>query len=88
MKHNYLRKLLESRMEIDYDWLVRVDLLGKGLKKRLPPDLWTQLEHTYAGAQVADNWEALANTMELFYRLRSRLANVWGMPTQKSCMSA
>lgn len=66
MKHIYLRQLLEWRMEIDLDWSVPAGSLGKGLKKRLPADLWAQVEQTYAGARLADNWNALAHTMDLF----------------------
>jgi aminoglycoside 6-adenylyltransferase len=66
MKHTYLRQLLEWRMEIDHGWSVPVGVLGKGLKKRLPPHIWAQVEQTYVGARLADNWEALANTMALF----------------------
>jgi aminoglycoside 6-adenylyltransferase len=66
MKHNYLRQLLEWRMEIDHGWSVPAGLLGKGLKKRLAPDIWAQVEQTYVGARLADNWDALAHTMALF----------------------
>jgi len=66
MKQTYLRQLLEWRMEIDHGWSVPAGFLGKGLKKRLPPDIWAQVEQTYVGARLADNWEALANTMALF----------------------
>jgi aminoglycoside 6-adenylyltransferase len=66
MKHIYLRQLLEWRMEIDHDWSVTAGSLGKGLKSRLPPDIWAQVEQTYVGASVADNWDALAHTMALF----------------------
>jgi aminoglycoside 6-adenylyltransferase len=66
MKHNYLRQLLEWRMEIDHGWSVPAGFLGKGLKKRLAPDIWAQVEQTYVGARLADNWEALAHTMALF----------------------
>lgn len=69
MKHVYLRQLLEWRMEIDQGWSVPAGSLGKGLKKRLPPDLWAQVEQTYAGARIADNWEALARTLDLFRRV-------------------
>jgi aminoglycoside 6-adenylyltransferase len=69
MKHTYLRQLLEWRTEIDHDWSVPVGSLGKGLKKRLPPDIWAQVEQTYVGARIADNWEALAHTMNLFRRI-------------------
>jgi len=69
MKHTYLRQLLEWRMEIDHGWSMPAGFLGKGLKKQLPVEIWSQLEQTYAGAQIADNWEALACTMELFHRV-------------------
>ncbi len=69
MKHIYLRQLLEWRIEIDHRWSAPVGFLGKGLKKRLPPDIWAQVEQTYAGASLADNWEALAHTLDLFRRV-------------------
>jgi aminoglycoside 6-adenylyltransferase len=43
-----------------------VGSLGKGLKKRLPSELWAQLEKCYAGVGAVENWEALFRTMELF----------------------
>jgi len=39
MKHEYLRPMLEWRMECDHDWSVPVRNLGKGLMKLLPPDI-------------------------------------------------
>ncbi len=77
MKHIYLRQMLEWRMECDNNWSVPTGALGKGLKKRLPPKIWSQLENSYAGANIADNWEALFRTMELFrevaFEVRERL---------------
>ncbi len=69
MKHTYLRQLLEWRVEIDYGWSAPTGFLGKGLKKRLPPDIWALVELTYAGARLADNWEALTHTLDLFRRV-------------------
>ena len=66
MKQIYLRQVLEWRVEIDQRWSAPVGFLGKGLKRRLPPEIWDQVEQTYAGARLADNWEALAGTMALF----------------------
>lgn len=66
MKHVYLRQMLEWRLERDYGWSEPVGALGKGLKKRLPPGLWTQLESSYAGAGIEENWQALLRTMELY----------------------
>jgi len=75
MKHLFLRPMLEWRMEIDHRWSVPAGNLGKGLKKRLPPEIWAQLEDTYAGAAIADNWEALYRTLTLFRRVAMDVAD-------------
>lgn len=78
MKHKYLRRMLEWRIELDHGWSVPMDSLGKGLKKRLPPEIWDELEGTYAGADVAANWEALFRTMALFRRVGTEVADGLG----------
>jgi len=80
MKHVYLRPLLEWRAEIDHGWSIPVGALGKGLKKRLPPELWSQLENTYAGADIAENWEALFRTMALFRQVAIEVGKELGYP--------
>jgi aminoglycoside 6-adenylyltransferase len=74
MKQVYLRRMLEWRMERDHGWALPAGNLGKGLKKRLPADLWTQLEGTYAGAGIAENWDALFRTLALFRRVAIEVA--------------
>jgi aminoglycoside 6-adenylyltransferase len=69
MKHQYLRRMLEWRIERDRGWSEPMDWLGKGLKKRLPPEVWEALEGTYAGAGIEENWEALFRTLALFRRV-------------------
>src|SRR5258705_2241204 len=66
MKHVYLRPMLEWLMGLNHNWSLPTGSLGKGLKKKLPPQIWSQLEDAYAGADTADNWEALFRTMTLF----------------------
>jgi len=78
MKHNFLRQMLEWRMECDHDWSVPTGALGKGLKKRLPPEIWSQLERTYVGASIADNWEALFRTIALFRQVAIAVADHLG----------
>ena len=43
--------------------------IGKGLKKRLPADLWTGGGQAFVGAHTSDNWDALIKTMEVFRRI-------------------
>jgi aminoglycoside 6-adenylyltransferase len=78
MKHVYLRQMLEWRVEIDQGWSVPVGRLGKGLKLKLPADIWTALEQTYVGAQIEDNWSALMYIMELFHQVSVEVGNYFG----------
>jgi aminoglycoside 6-adenylyltransferase len=78
MKHIYLRTMLEWRVEIDHDWSVPMGALGKGLKQRLPMEIWTAIEPTFTGAGIADNWEALMHTMELFRRVSVEVGDYFG----------
>lgn len=61
-------------MAMDHGWAVKTGVLGRGLKKRLPTDLWAQLEATYTGADMEANWAALLQTMALFRRVAMAVA--------------
>jgi aminoglycoside 6-adenylyltransferase len=78
MKHVFLRPMLEWRMECDYQWSAPAGVLGRGLKGRLPPELWLELEQTYVGAGLEENWEALLRTMALFRRAATEVAERLG----------
>lgn len=79
MKHVYLLRLLEWRVECDHGWSLPVRNMGKGLKKHLPPDIWAHLERSFAGGAVAENWEALFETTALFRRVGSEVAERLGL---------
>jgi aminoglycoside 6-adenylyltransferase len=66
MKHVHLRPMLEWLVGLEHNWSVPTGSLGKGLKKRLPSEIWSQLENTYAGGNVEENWGALFRTITLF----------------------
>jgi len=74
MKHEFLLRMLEWRMECDHGWSVPAGHLGRGLQQRLPAEIWSQLEHTYVGAGIADNWEALFRTIALFRQVAIEVA--------------
>ncbi|MBC8077915.1 MAG: aminoglycoside 6-adenylyltransferase [Chloroflexales bacterium] len=78
MKHAYLRPMLEWRVQCDHSWSMAAGNLGKGLKKRLPPDIWAHLERCYAGASIVDNWDALLQTLALFRRVAGEVADHLG----------
>jgi aminoglycoside 6-adenylyltransferase len=66
MRYNFLLRMLEWRMELDFDWSKPTGVLGRGLKRKLPPHIWTKYTNTYAGAEINANWEALFSMMSLF----------------------
>ncbi|MEZ4866568.1 MAG: aminoglycoside 6-adenylyltransferase [Caldilineaceae bacterium] len=78
MKHVYLRQMLEWKIALDYGGRVKPGALGKGLKKHLPNTLWVQLEGAYAGAGVAENWDALWRTIHLYHEVALEVAKRLG----------
>jgi aminoglycoside 6-adenylyltransferase len=80
MIHVYLLPVLQWRAAIDEGWSRPAGSLGKGLKKRLPPDIWAELEQCYAGAVIEANWEALLRTMALFRRVALEVGAHFGYP--------
>lgn len=78
MKHVYLRPMLEWLMGVNHNWSLPTGSLGKGLKKKLPSEIWSQLEAAYAGADIEDNWEALFHTMFLFRQVAMEVGKALG----------
>jgi aminoglycoside 6-adenylyltransferase len=78
MKVDLLRQMLEWRMEIDHGWAVKPGVLGRGLKRRTRPDLWAELERTYVGAEIEENWSALFATAELMRKVGREVGQALG----------
>lgn len=78
MKQVYLLKVLEWRVGVEYNWSVGIGSLGKGVKKRLPADLWPAVEACFAGADLTDNWAALANTVACFRQVAVAVGDALG----------
>jgi aminoglycoside 6-adenylyltransferase len=78
IKLDVLRRLLEWRIEIDRGWRVRPGVWGRGLKRLLPADLWSELADTYVGPDIKDNWAALWRTVALFRRVAMEVGAALG----------
>jgi aminoglycoside 6-adenylyltransferase len=78
MKADLLRRMLEWRMEIDHGWSVKPGVQGRGLKRRTRPDLWAELERTYVGAGIDENWEAMFATAELMRKVAREVGEALG----------
>lgn len=78
MKHNFLRPMLEWYTALAHNWTKPAGVLGCGFKATLPPAIWRQLEQTYTGADIEDNWNALFQTADLFYAVGTEIATYLG----------
>lgn len=47
---------------------------GRWFKRYLPTEAWEQLERTFAGAEIEDNWVALFNMTALFRQTAQEVA--------------
>jgi aminoglycoside 6-adenylyltransferase len=78
MRHELLLQMLEWRVEVDRDWTWKPGLAGRGLKKHVSPETWLELEKTWVGAEVAENWTALFVMTALFRRIAREVASALG----------
>lgn len=78
MKMWNLRKMLEWKAGIDASWNVRLKAHGRGLKQLLPADLWAELEATYVGAGIEENWAAMWCTIDLFAKVARQVGEGLG----------
>jgi len=80
MKQEHLRPMLEWHLEIDHKWTVKPGPYGRQLKRWLRSDLWTELENTYTGAGLVENWEALFKTIALMRKAAAEVGGCLGFP--------
>lgn len=75
-----LRRVLEWRIELDHGWSLKPGVYGKGIEQLLPARDWRELEATYVGAAVEENWDALFRTAALFRRVAREVGDALGYP--------
>jgi aminoglycoside 6-adenylyltransferase len=78
LKQEHLRPMLEWHAEIDLQWSLKPGPYGRRLKQYVRPDLWAELERTYTGAGLDENWEALFQTIALMRRVASEVGQQLG----------
>jgi aminoglycoside 6-adenylyltransferase len=78
IKHEHIRPVLEWHIEIHNQWSVKPGPYGRRIKKWLRPDLWADLERTYTGARIEDNWTALYNSIALMRKVAQEVGEHLG----------
>ncbi len=64
-----LQPMIEWYIGTQHCWSVNPGVFGRKFRRYLDESTWIELESTYAGADVDQNWNALFKTIELFKRL-------------------
>lgn len=78
LKEQHLRPMLEWHAEIDHQWSLKPGPYGRRLKQHVRPDLWAELERTYCGMEIEENWEALFRTIALMRRVATEVGDHLG----------
>ena len=73
-----LRRFLEWRIELDHDWSLRPGSHGRGLERRAPAAIWSELASTYVGTDIEENWDALFRAIALFRRVATEVGDALG----------
>jgi aminoglycoside 6-adenylyltransferase len=78
IKVGNLRRMLDWLIEIDHDWSLKPGAYGRYLKRYLRPAVWAQLEETYVGPGLEENWRALFKTVDLFRQVAQEVGEHLG----------
>lgn len=78
LKQEHLRPMLEWHAEIEHQWSLKPGPYGRRLKQNVRPDLWAELESTYTGAGLEENWEALFRSVALMRRVATEVGKHLG----------
>ncbi len=62
----------------DHDWSVKPGWQGRGLKRQLRADIWSDFASTYVGPKIEDNWAALFRLTTLFRRVAMEVGSALG----------
>lgn len=61
----FLLRMLTWQAAVHTSWDIPAGVHSRGLHRRLPPEAWRQFEDTWAGADIAANWQSLFRQMAL-----------------------
>lgn len=78
IRYRLLIRMLEWYVQTYNNWECKTEVTGKGMKKLLDVDTWTQLTETFAGSDIEENWDALFKTIELFRKIATKVGNDLG----------
>ena len=73
LHHEYLHTAIAWHIGMKNNWSINPGVRGKWFKMYLEPEIWADVEQTFAGADREENWRALFRAGEVFGRLTSEV---------------
>ena len=78
LRYAKLHRMVEWYIGLQNDWSVDTGNHGKKFKRYLDAGTWSELESTYTGADVEENWEAFFHMAALFRKLAKEIGTGLG----------
>ncbi len=75
LRFGYLEKILNWHIGLKSGWKYDPGIHGRHFKKYLSPGIWTQVESTFSGPSIEENWKAFFNLWNLFRQLAHEIAS-------------
>ena len=69
IRFDYFEKMVEWYIGTQTNWTANPNKHGRWFKHFLDAETWAELESTFAGPSLAENWAAMFNMMALYRRL-------------------
>lgn len=74
IRFNFLQIIVEWYIGLNHNWEISTNKCGRYFKQYLEPEIWKQIEETFTGAQISENWKALYKMIEIFSLLAKNIS--------------
>lgn len=78
LRIDYLVQILEWHIASEHNWNITTNKYGRYFKRYLSADQWQQVERTFSGSRLEDNWNALFAFADVVHYYGTRLAEKLG----------
>lgn len=74
IRTEYLVRLIEWHIASENNWNITTNKHGRLFKKYLDLQMWTQIENTFSGSNIEENWKALFSMVNLVSEIGNQLS--------------
>ncbi|MET7000282.1 AadS family aminoglycoside 6-adenylyltransferase [Chitinophaga defluvii] len=78
IRTDYLVPIIEWYIASENNWNITTNKHGRLFKKYLSPGMWQQIETTFSGSDITDNWNALFAYADVVHQLGTTLSEKLG----------